>query len=313
MPVEKRILVIGELNVDIIVSGLGAFPALGQEVLAAGLQVVLGSSSAICAAGLARLGARVDFLGKVGADGYGDFVVDQLRQRQVGVEHVQRDDVVRTGVTISLTFPDDRALITYLGCIPHLSLEDVNLTILRRYHHLHVGSYFLQERLQPGLPDLFRQAHRLGLTVSLDTGHDPAGRWGGEALLTLLEQVDIFLPNQEEACAIARRATPAEALQALSERARLVVVKCGPEGAMSLTEGQIIHSPGFSVNVVDTTGAGDSFDAGFIHAHVVQGLPLLQALRFANACGALSTTAFGGTAGQPTLTQALAFIKERSQ
>lgn len=313
MSVRERILVIGEANVDIIVSGLSTLPTLGQEILAADIQTVLGGSSAICAAGLARLGAGVDFLGKVGADGYGDFVVDQLRQRQVGVESVQRDNVVRTGATISLTFPGDRALITYLGCIPLLGLEDIDLDILCRYHHLHVGSYFLQERLQPGLPDLFRQAHRFGLTVSLDTGHDPAGRWGGDELLTLLEQVDIFLPNREEARAIARCATPEEALHILSGRARLVVIKCGPEGAMSLTGDQIIRSAGFSVDVVDTTGAGDSFDAGFIYAHVVQGLSLAQALRFANACGALSATAAGGTAGQPTLAQALAFIGEHTR
>lgn len=305
---DKRILVVGELNVDLIVSGMRAFPALGQEILADGLYTVLGSSSAICAAGLARLGAKVFFLGKVGVDYYGDFVADQLRRLGVDVEHVIRDGVTRTGVAISLTYPNDRALVTYLGCIPNLRLEEISMSILSRYTHLHVGSYFLQRGLQAGLPELFRSARRNRLTVSLDTGHDPEGEWGNEELPALLDLVDIFLPNEEEACAIARVDDPEAALRKLAQHARLVVVKRGAYGAIALQDGQIVRVPGFRVDAVDTTGAGDSFDAGFVYARVVRRLPLEEALRFANACGAISTTGYGGTAAQPTLEQALSFV-----
>jgi sugar/nucleoside kinase (ribokinase family) len=316
---SQRILVVGELNVDIILSGMSAFPSLGTEILADGLHIVMGSSSAICAAGLARLGARVDFLGKVGIDYYGDFAIDQLRLLGVGTERVIRDGVIRTGATISLTYPQDRAMITYLGCIPHLRLEDINTSILRRYDHLHVGSYFLQRSLQPGLPELFRRARRARLTTSLDTGHDPDENWARDELRELLELVDVFMPNDEEARAIAGvddtdAAHPTEtALRKLAAFARLVVVKCGPDGAMALHDGQLVRAPGFQVEAVDTTGAGDSFGAGFIYAHKVQGMPLDEALRFANACGALSATGFGGTASQPTATQALSFLKEHPQ
>jgi len=301
---EKRILVIGELNVDMIVSGLDAFPALGQEILADVLRIVMGSSSAICAAGLARLGIRVDFLGKVGIDYYGDFIVDELRRLGVGTQHLIRDDVVRTGITIALAYPQDRALITYLGCISHLHAADIKPSVFKGYDHMHVGSYFLQRGLQPGLSDLFDQARRARLTVSLDTGWDPEERWGDGDLLDLLNKVDIFFPNTEEAQAIARVDDTEEALRELGKRAGLVVVKRGPAGAMALQSGQILHSPGFQVNSVDTTGAGDSFNAGFLFAYVVQQRPLEEALRFANACGALSTTGYGGTAAQPTVRQA---------
>lgn len=308
---QKNVLVIGELNVDLIVSGLTMFPALGREVLAGGLSRVLGSSSAICAVGLARLGAKVDFLGKVGVDEYGEFVIDQLNQWRVGTKHVIRDSVVRTGVTISLTYPQDRALITYPGCIPFLRAEDINRTILQEYHHLHVGAYFLQKNLQAGLPPLFAQARRCNLTISFDTGYDPTGKWGGSELLTLLDLVDIFIPNEQEARAIAQVDDTEAALRKLAERTRLVVIKRGRAGAMTLRDGQIVHSPGFQVNAVDTTGAGDSFDAGFVYAHVVRGRPLEEALRFANACGALSTTSLGGTAAQPTLEQAMTFLQQQ--
>jgi len=305
---EKNILVIGELNVDLIVSGLDALPMLGREILATGLSIVLGSSSAICAAGLARLGARVDMLGKVGVDHYGDFVMDQLRQLNVGTRHVIRDSVGRTGLTLSLTYPHDRALVTYLGCISHLRPADVDRSILRRYCHLHIGAYFLQKALQSGLAELFRHARQAGLTVSLDTGWDPQEGWDS-GVLSVLEEVDIFLPNAGEACAIAGVDDPAQALRALSQRAGLVVVKRGPEGAMALQGDQVLHSPGFPVNAVDTTGAGDSFDAGFIYAHAVRGMSLEAALRFANACGALSTTGYGGVTAQPTLQQVLEMLR----
>jgi sugar/nucleoside kinase (ribokinase family) len=306
---EKRVLVVGELNVDIIVSGMSNFPKVGQEALVSNIELVLGSSSAICAAGLGRLGATVDFLGKVGRDLYGDFVAAQLCGLNVGTLHVRQDAALRTGVTISLAFSFDRALLTYPGCIPALHLEDIPLGILPDYGHLHVGSYFLQQGLRPGLADLFRQAHQSGLTVSLDTGCDPAGQWDGGALLSLLEQVDIFMPNEDEARAITRARDTEAALRELAKLVRVVVVKRGRKGATSLHEGKLAHSPGFQVKSVDTTGAGDSFDAGFIYAYVVHGMPLAEALRFANACGALCTTGYGGTASQPTAEQVRAFLE----
>ena len=292
-------------------SGLPTLPSLGQEILASGLHIVMGSSSAICAVGMTRLGAKVDFLGKVGVDYYGDFVTDELRRLGVGTADVIHDGAVRTGVTISLTYPDDRAMITYPGCIPLLRLEDINTSILPRYSHLHVGSYFLRQRLQVGLPELFRQARHAGLTISLDTGCDPDGKWGDDDLLTLLRHVDIFLPNEDEAHSIARVGGTEKALRKLAKRTRLVVVKCGASGAMSLRDGQIVHSPAFQVNVIDTTGAGDVFNAGFLYARIVEGRTMPDALRFANACGAIAVTTVGGATAPPSAAEVDAFIKER--
>jgi sugar/nucleoside kinase (ribokinase family) len=305
----KRVLIVGELCVDMIVSGLEGLPKLGQEMVAADLQTVMGSSSAICAAGLARLGAQVDFLGKAGNDYYGDFVASELQRLGVSTSHVIRDPAVRTGVTISLTYPHNRALVTYLGSIAALRLSDIETSILEGYDHMHAGSYFLQKGLQPGLQDLFDTARRAGLTTSLDTGWDPDEEWGGEELLDLLAQVDVFLPNEVEACGITRADNVQQALHQLGQRGNLVVIKLGAEGAMALHDGKIVRSPGFEVHVVDTTGAGDSFDAGFLFANLVQGQQVKDALRFANACGALSTTGYGGTAAQPTLQQVLGLLR----
>ena len=306
----KRILVVGELNVDLILSGMASFPALGHEIISRRLKRVLGGSSAICAAGLARLGVPVTFLGKVGADENGEFVTRQLRKLGVATDQVIGSRRSNTGLTISLAYPTDRALITYPGCISHLTLEDVDLDILDQYQHLHVGSYFLQKGLQPGLTTLFSSARRHRLTISLDPGGDPEQTWGGNALLTLLDQVDIFLPNEREACAIADEDETEIALFKLAKHAGQVVIKRGHAGATTLQHGRIVHSPGFHVRSIDPTGAGDSFDAGLVYARVIRGLRLARSLEFANACGALATTRLGGTAAQPTESQVVRFLRE---
>ena len=154
----KQILVIGELNVDLIVSGLPTLPVLGQELLCDDFQMALGSSSAICASWLVALGAAVDFWGKVGHDPYGDFVVSELERRGIGTDGVIHDPDIRTGVTVALTYPQDRAMFTYLGSIAALRLDDLDLSLLARYDHLHSASIFLQRGLRPGLPALYQAA-----------------------------------------------------------------------------------------------------------------------------------------------------------
>ncbi len=296
------VLVVGELNVDIILSDLNAFPALGKEVLAGNMEVVLGSSSAICAAGLAKLGASVTFVGIVGDDDYGRFVRRELERLGVHTEAIHIDPSVRTGATVSLVYKGDRALVTHLGSIAALHAADVPLDLLGHHRHLHVSSYYLQKNLQPGLPDLFRRARAQRLTTSLDVGFDPDEDWQRERVLDLLAQVDIFLPNEVEATALAGTEDVEEAARALARHVRgWVVVKRGARGALAVSAtDERVSVPAFPVQVVDTTGAGDSFNAGFIYAYALQKMPVEEALRFAAACGALSTTGVGGTAAQPT-------------
>ena len=296
----KPVLVAGEINADLVFSGCAALPAFGREVLAQGFQQGPGSSSMICAMGLARLGEAVLFAGVAGQDGWGGYCLAALREAGIDVDAVQLRPGLRTGLTVALSAAHDRALVTYPGAIAALRADDVTDALLTRAGHLHVSSYYLQDALRPGLRSLFERAHALGLTTSLDPGFDPQ-EWWGEALVELLPQVDVFLPNAVEACAISGASSPEAALEAFANGRTRTVIKRGGEGCITLDDdGRMLAVPAFAVDALDSTGAGDSFDAGFLYAWR-RSLPLRDCLRWGAACGALSTRGIGGTATQASV------------
>ncbi len=306
---QKSVLVTGELNPDLVLQGYQSFPALGKEVLVEDFVSTLGSASAICAAGLAKLGTPVSFIGKVGADLWGDFSRDALAAEGVDVSLLIRDPAVKTGVTVSVTSHSDRALITYPGAIVALVGTDVSDEVLRRFNHLHMSSYFLQEGMRRTCRDLFARARTHGLTVSLDPGFDPSERWERD-LIDTLREVDLFFPNEVELAGITGETDPERALNMLTNKRTRTIAKLGRSGCATLDKGRFVHVPAFQVEPVDTTGAGDSFDAGFLHAWL-QDRPLMECLRWGAACGALSTRASGGTPGQPTAADVEEFLRTR--
>ncbi len=295
-----KILVAGELNADLILSGLQSLPVLGQELLGTGFAMVLGSSSAITAARLAALGGgdpeyAVDFIGFVGSDDIGRFVLRQLEAVGVHHETVQTVDMP-TGVTISLPYESDRALLTYPGAMSVFDGAAITADLLAGYTHLHVGSFFLQTGLQPHLAQIFALAHRAGLTTSLDVGWDPSEMWiRNPFFVSTLAETDNFLPNEGECAALA--ADP-ESLKSLV--GGTLWVKRGGQGASAYNLGETIHTPAFHIIPVDTTGAGDAFNAGIIYARCIRNEPVAEALRFANACGAEATLHVGGATAPPT-------------
>ncbi len=303
----KRILVAGELNVDLVFRDCQAFPAPGREVLAEDAAMVPGSSSMICAMGLARLGNPVAFAGKAGADGWGDFCVSALQGAGIDVAAVQRDPALRTGITAAFSTRSDRALVTFAGAIGALRAADIGDELLGRADHLHVSSCYLQSALRPELKSLFARARALGLGTSLDPGFDPERRWG-EEWQALLAEVDLFLPNDVELAGISGCESVLDGLRALDNGRTRIVAKRGRHGCATLERGQLLEAPGFVVDAVDSTGAGDSFDAGFLHAWL-RGLPLLDAMRWGNACGALSTRGVGGTARQADAAEAQTLLE----
>ncbi|WP_084963905.1 carbohydrate kinase family protein [Thermoactinospora rubra] len=300
------LLVLGELNADVIVECGDTRPSFGQvEDIVEDAEIVLGSSGAITACGAARLGARVAMVGVVGDDWLGEFVLERLRERGVDTTHCLRRPGRRTGMSIVLGSRGDRSILTFPGEIGRLAAADVAPQALAAARHVHVSSYFLQYDLWAGLPGLFRSVRDRGATTSVDPNWDPA-RDFGHGLPELLPLVDYLLPNEAEAVRIARADGVEEAAAAIAARGACAVVKRGGDGALlHHPDGTVLTVDAPRITPVETTGAGDSFDAGLL-ASLLTGGDLATALRTASACGALSTQGRGGTAAQPTADQARA-------
>lgn len=293
-----KILVAGELNADLVMSGLPSLPVLGRELTGQDFRMVMGSSSAITAARLAALGAAVDFVGLIGKDDIGRFVLHELAGFGVGTAAVQVVEAV-TGVTIVLTYSSDRAMLTFPGTMAEFDGKGITREMLGEYRHLHVGSFFLQTGLQPRLPELFAAAHDMGLTTSLDVGWDPTESWlKNPYLAPTLAVTDYFFPNQDETTALLAGEQRPEKLAALV--GGTLLVKRGAQGAAAYrASGLIASAPALPVQVVDTTGAGDAFNAGFLYATCVRGASMQDALRFAVACGSQAVTRVGGATDSP--------------
>ena len=305
------VVVVGELNADLVLTGLTSLPAYGEVRLAKDMRFALGSSSAIFACNLARLGVEVGFVGKLGADETGNFLLRALRDRGVETSQIIQSSAGRTGICVVMSFPHEYAMASYAGIRETFCLDDVNLDYVRTAKHMHMSSFYLQPALRPGCRELFRRAKEAGLSTSLDPDVDPSGKWNG-GMRELLPYVDIFLPNEQEAARISGETDITAALNSLSRLSRTVVIKRGANGVLTKSGERTVEAPGFSVQPVDTTGAGDSFNAGFVF-QFIQGAPLVNCVAWGNACGALSTRALGGTDGFPTRAEVEHFFSERAE
>lgn len=306
----SKILVIGELNVDIVAAGLRSAPEMGAEILADHCELTLGSASAIFAAGIAKLGHEVTFISHVGKDYFGDFCVVKLKQLGVSTRNVARKREEKTGVTIALSGKRDRALVTYAGAVATLKADGINEKMMARHDHVHLTSYYLQSSLRPSFGTLLRQAKALGLTTSFDPNSDPNDKWD-KNIDAVLNHADVLFVNEREAMKLTRSHTLNRALKTLGAKVDCAVVKRGARGATAIHNQELFNDRGFRIRAIDTTGAGDSFDAGFVSAYL-RHAPLAECLRIANACGALSAMSVGGTAGQPTQQTLQAFIRSQT-
>jgi sugar/nucleoside kinase (ribokinase family) len=300
------LVVVGEINPDLILRG-DVTPVFGQvEKIVQAADLSIGSSSVIFACGAVRLGLRVAFIGKIGKDEFGRYMRQAMEKRGIDTQGVVEDGQIHTGLSVILSTGSDRAILTYPGTMARLRMDEIPVEVVKQARHLHLGSYYLLDDLRPDIPALFNLAHTAGLTTSLDTNYDPTEKWPKD-IEAVLQETDIFLPNEVECCRIAGMSDYANAFSALSHKVRILAVKQGARGASLGTENQVFHADPIPVEVVDTVGAGDSFDAGFIYGYLNE-WALPRALRLAAVCGALSTIGIGGTSAQPTLAEALTYI-----
>jgi sugar/nucleoside kinase (ribokinase family) len=288
------VTIAGELNLDLILFGLPDELPPERELLANGMMLTLGSSSAIVAHNLAALGSRVGFQSLIGQDSLGQIALDRLAEGGVDVSQVRRTQgSTTTGLTVLLPRTGWRNILTYPGTMAELSMKDLDLDYLSDSRHFHFSSLYLQQALQRDIAEVLWRLKAAGLTISLDTNDDPQDIWGG-GVKDLLKYVDVLLPNEREATRITGTDDPEAAIQQLAELVPLVIVKLGKEGALAQRGKERFTSPSLKVAAVDAVGAGDSFDAGFLHEYL-RGSDLQTCLASGNRAGALSVTRPGGT------------------
>jgi sugar/nucleoside kinase (ribokinase family) len=292
MPLD--VCVVGEINPDLILYGLPKQLKPEEETLVDGFRLTLGSSSAIFAHNLAALGTQVAIASKIGDDAFGKMALDWLASAGVDLSQVRRAaSGTGTGLSVILNQPEHRFILTYPGTMFELGLADLDLDFIFSARHFHVSSYFLHRALRPHMAELFRKAKSAGLSTSLDTNDDPEGKWQGD-LLAVLPFVDILFPNEREAKKIAGVDDLNQAIDKLSGVCKFVVVKRGAAGATARRGREEWKRSGMRVESKDAVGAGDSFDAGFIHRFLQGALPQ-ECLEYADLAGAFSTTGEGGT------------------
>jgi len=302
--------VIGELNLDLILYGLPQNLVPEREHLATDLSITLGSSSAIFAHNLSYLGNRVGFNSCIGDDPFGEICVQRLSASGVDVSHIKKLRGKTTGLTVILPQRKDRFILTYPGAMYEMTERELDQKFVFNAKHLHLSSYFLQKGIRPQLIHIFRKAKEAGLTTSLDTNDDPEDRWSGDIQL-LLRYVDILLPNERELCKLAQVNDFEKAVESLSQKVRILVVKRGSQGAIARVGKEKYAAYPPVVDVVDPVGAGDTFDAGFVH-QFIRGAKIEDCLKFANCTGALSVTRAGGTEAFRDATQREAFLRKHA-
>ena len=288
------VLLFGDYFCDLIITGLKEVPRLGADVFGEAMEIAPGGAY-ILAVALHRLGVRARWAAQFGNDLFSRFMLEQVACEGLDTSLFQHIPAPLRSLSVSFSFSHDRGFISYVDTFPDHSPRVLIEGQRPRWVVNLPFNGAAETRTQVD------SIHQHGGQVYTDcqyvtTTLDEPG------LTDLLRLTDIFAPNQSEACQLTGESDPERAAARLAEFCPLVVIKCGADGVLARAGNQIWHSPALKVEVIDTTGAGDSFNAGFLAAHL-RGEPIETCLRWGNISGGLSTTRRGGTSAVPTLEQ----------
>lgn len=303
-------LSVGILVADHLCDPIERLPVAGELVLCDSLPLSIGGCASNAAMDLVRLGVDVGVVGCVGRDYFGRFIVDTLQSAGINTSDVRElADVETSGTLIINVKGQDRRFIHSRGANGHLRCEHIPLERIRSSKVFYVGGYLLMSALEPdGLADLFRQARALGVKTVLDIVLPGPGEYW-DKLAPVLAETDVFLPNTDEAAVITGLADPlAQAERFANAGARTVVITCGGEGSVLVSQEQRLRASTYPVEYRGGTGSGDAFDAGYI-AGLLAGEDRLGCLKWGSAVGASCVRSISATDSVFTRAEALAFMK----
>ena len=297
----KSCLVIGDLNIDLVLNELKDFPELGKEIIAGSHFLDVGGSGGIFSTVLSSLGVNTYIISKVGDDFFGKFLINELKSYGVNINKLIIEDNKETGITINLSYREDKYQISSLNLVNSLSLGEIIFKNIKDIGHVHFTSYYMMSSLKKDYVKLINDIKKNypGITFSLDTNDDPEDRWGDE-IYKILNNIDIFLANKKEALKISKETNIKNALNKLSNEVKTVVIKLGSEGYIAKDRDSYYSNDSLdllNINFKDSTGAGDNFDAGFIYGYI-NGLGTEKSLKIANVVGAKSVEYPGGVGSE---------------
>jgi ribokinase len=295
------VMVVGDLFTELVMSGFSSWPGrAGEELFAERFCREIGGGAAITACGLAKLGAKVGVVGVVGGTD-GQWLIERLESRGVNTSAIQRSSREPTAVTVSVSGASDRTFLTYMGANRELPANLQRIASrgdFAKARHIHLA--FAPKPAEAG--NLFREIIAQGCTLSVDVGWHP--EWLSDRdCVEALRTVNIFFPNEREAALMTGQTDRRLILQHFGEMGlRTVALKLGPAGAGLLYDDTITFCEPIMIQSLDTTGAGDCFDAGFLYAWLRGDKPQ-NCLKAGTICGALSTRCLGGIDGFPTVAE----------
>lgn len=308
METKYDVLVVGDINPDLMMVDYTRLPDPGEETHVKSAHMALGGGCAICASGLAKLGLKVAVYGFLGSDTFGKIMLDSLEKVGISTELINMREDIGTGISVALTNSQDRAFVTYEGTNALFDVEEIPEDVLKTASHVHVLCYTPQKHDK--YVKFFKYLKSLGKTISFDLGYDDTGEWS-ERILEIVEIVDIFLPNEKEATHYTRKDTPEEALKIFAEVGNTVVVKKGSRGSIAYRDGEYAQADPFKTVCVDTTGAGDSFNSGFVYGWL-KNYDLKKCLSIGNAVGSKSVEQYGGNTGVPYYEELKTFLAKEN-
>ncbi|WP_349945547.1 carbohydrate kinase family protein [Lacrimispora sp. BS-2] len=306
---EKRwdLYVYGDVNIDIVIPGVEKFPEPGQEDEVPVMETFVGGGGALFALGVGKLGLHPVFQGEVGDDFYGAFIRKVFRENNIDDSLLQTSKTQKTGISLSFTNEKDRSFLTYRGTNESINIDTVDVEKVNDASHIHVTGYGGSANHDSYLKFLRRIKEETQTTVSFDVGWDSTGEWKRE-IYQLFPYIDVLFMNETEACHYGRKDDAGEAALDFAAYSGLAVIKMGKQGSIAVKGKDIYEAAAYTVEAIDTTGAGDSFNAGFLYGFL-KGKSPEDSLRCGNGCGALSVTALGGNTGFPTESRLMEFIQ----
>lgn len=306
---EKKwdVYVYGDINIDLVIPNIDKFPPPGQEQVTEKMYTYVGGGAALFTMGIGKLGLYPVFQGLIGDDCYGTFIKEELKKTNVDTKLLVTTDREKTGISISFTNENDRSFLTYEGTNQAIDITNIKLDLVNQAKHLHVTGYDGKKNHTKYLEILKEVKKQENITISFDVGWDDSGIWY-EKIYELFSYIDILFMNEVEAIHYSRKENALEAAKQFAKSGPIAVIKLGKKGSLAVEKELVYHADSYTVKAVDTTGAGDSFNAGFIYGFL-KGKQIKECLLCGNVCGALSVTSYGGNTSFPTEEQLIQFLQ----